>query len=111
VLHGTIHGPGYQGNAALGSTHVLAQGGFNLGFHVFAVEWTAESITWSVDGHVYNSVAPADLPPGTEWVFNNPFFIILNLAVGGHWVGAPDEATTFPQTMLVDWVKVHGNLD
>ena len=71
----------------------------------------AASITWSVDGHVYNSVAPADLPSGTEWVFNNPFFIILNLAVGGHWVGAPDEATTFPQTMLVDWVKVYGNLD
>jgi beta-glucanase (GH16 family) len=108
VLHGTIHGPGYQGDASLGSKHVLAQGGFHLGFHVFAIEWDEDSITWQVDGHTYHSIGSADLPRGTEWVFNKPFFILLNVAVGGRWVGSPDENTVFPQTMLVDWVRVHG---
>lgn len=108
VLHGTVHGPGYQGDLSLGTRHVLAQGGFHLGFHVFAVEWSEDSIVWQVDGHTYHTVTPADLPPGTEWVFDAPFFILLNVAVGGRWVGAPDENTAFPQTMLVDWVRVHG---
>jgi beta-glucanase (GH16 family) len=89
---------------------VLAQGGFNLGFHIFTVDWNEESITWSVDGFTYHRVTPADLPSGTQWVFNRPFFILLNVAVGGRWVGAPDESTTFPQTMLVDWVRVYGDL-
>lgn len=111
VLHGTIHGPGYQGNAALGSRHVLAQGGFQFGFHTFAIEWRPDSITWFVDGREYHSVTPAQLPPNTKWVFDHPFFILLNVAVGGRWVGDPDAATQFPQTMLVDWVRVSGPLD
>jgi beta-glucanase (GH16 family) len=111
VLHGTLHGPGYSGDDALSSMHTLAQGGFHLGFHVFAVEWTAQSITWLVDGYAYQTVTPADLPPGTRWVFDRPFFILLNVAVGGRWVGPPDGSTVFPQTMLVDWVRVYGALD
>ena len=51
---------------------------------------------------------PADLRPGARWVFDHPFFIILNVAVGGSFVGAPDASTQFPQTMLVDWVRVYG---
>ena len=110
VLHGSLHGPGYSGGGALTSSHVLAQGGFDLGFHEFAVEWNEEAITWLVDGYAYFTAAPADLPPGTNWVFDHPFFIILNVAVGGRWVGAPDETTAFPQTMLVDYVRVYGPL-
>lgn len=109
-LVGTIHGPGYSGNSAIGSTHTLAQGGFNLGFHVFAIEWDETSITWYVDGFAYHHATPADLPPGRAWVFNDPFFIILNVAVGGRWVGSPDASTVFPQTMLVDYVRVYGTL-
>lgn len=110
VLHGSLHGPGYSGSGALTGAHALAQGGFHLGFHDFAVEWTETSITWFVDGYAYFSVAPADLPPGTRWVFDRPFFIILNVAVGGRWVGSPDASTAFPQTMLVDHVRVYGTL-
>jgi beta-glucanase (GH16 family) len=110
ILHGSLHGPGYAGNTALTSTHVLAQGGFQLGFHVFAVEWAGDAITWLVDGYAYQTVTPADLPPGAHWVFDHPFFILLNVAVGGHWVGAPDASTEFPQAMLVDWVRVYGPL-
>ena len=110
ALHGSLHGPGYSGNGAISTTHTLAQGGFNLGYHVFAVEWTETAITWLVDDFVYHTVTPSDLPSGTTWVFHQPFFIILNVAVGGNWVGAPNASTVFPQTMLVDYVRVYGTL-
>ncbi len=110
VLHGSLHGPGYAGDDALTNRHTLAQGGFNLGFHVFAIEWSESGISWEVDGYNYHNVVPADLPAGTSWVYDHPFFILLNLAVGGRWVGSPDENTEFPQTLLVDWVRVYGNL-
>ena len=63
---------------------------FNDDFHVFAIDWDSSSITWSVDDHDYMTLGPSDLPSGTTWVFNHDFFIILNVAVGGNYVGAPD---------------------
>lgn len=108
TLVGSLHGPGYAGGNPITKKHILAQGAYNLGFHIFAIEWNENSITWLVDGFAYHSATPADIPAGTEWVFNKPFFMLLNMAVGGHWVGSPDEATVFPQTMLVDWVRVYG---
>jgi beta-glucanase (GH16 family) len=110
VLHGSLHGPGHYGDTAVTKKHVLGQGGFNLGFHVFAVEWSEDSITWLVDGYAYHTVTPNDLPPGATWVYGRPFFILLNVAVGGRWPGSPDETTVFPQTMLVDYVRVYGVL-
>ncbi|MEN8008040.1 MAG: glycoside hydrolase family 16 protein [Candidatus Krumholzibacteriota bacterium] len=110
VLVGSIHGPGHYGNSAISGKHVLAQGGFHLGFHEFAVEWNEDSISWFVDGYNYHTVNRADLPSGATWVYDHPFFIILNVAVGGRWVGPPDENTVFPQTMLVDHVRVYGTL-
>ncbi len=110
VLIGSVHGPGYAGNNPISTRHELAQGGFHLGFHVFAIDWDESGITWQVDGFTYFMVTPADLPPGTAWVFDHPFFFLLNVAVGGHWVGDPDETTVFPQSMLVDWVRVYGPL-
>ena len=110
VLHGSLHGPGHYGDTAVSKQHVLSQGGFHLGFHEFAVEWDEGSITWFVDGYAYQTVTPSDLPRGATWVYNHPFFIILNVAVGGRWPGAPDENTVFPQTMLVDYVRVYGTL-
>jgi len=109
-LHGTLHGPGHYGNNAIGAEHTLAQGGFHLGFHVFAIEWDESGIDWYVDGFRYHSVSPSDLPAGAEWVYDHPFFMILNVAVGGRWVGDPDQDTEFPQTMLVDYVRVYGEL-
>jgi beta-glucanase (GH16 family) len=110
VLFGTLHGPGHHGDDAISKKHVLDQGGFHLGFHEFAVEWNEDSITWFLDDHAYHTTASADLPPGATWVYDQPFFIILNVAVGGRWPGAPDENTVFPQTMLVDYVRVYGAL-
>ncbi len=110
TIHGSLHGPGYAGGAAITAAHAIAQGGYDLGFHNYAIEWDEGSITWFVDGYAYLTVGRADLPAGAAWVFDRPFFILLNVAVGGNWVGPPDDSTVFPQAMLVDWVRVHGEL-
>ncbi|MBD3336964.1 MAG: family 16 glycosylhydrolase [Candidatus Eisenbacteria bacterium] len=107
VVHGSLHGPAYSGAGAVTGRFILPGDGFDAGFHTFAVEWKEGAIAWFVDGQVYQRRTPADLPPGGRWVFDHPFFILLNVAVGGSFVGAPDSSTQFPQTMLVDWVRVY----
>jgi beta-glucanase (GH16 family) len=106
TVHGTIHGPGYSGSGGLGAAYTLANGQvFADNYHTFAVEWSPSAITWSVDGATYETRTPADVG-GNKWVFDHPFFLILNLAVGGSWPGDPDSSTSFPQTMTVDYVRV-----
>ena len=107
IVHGTIHGPGYSGAAGIGSSFSLTSGRFADDYHLYAVEWEPNVIRFYVDSHLYATLTPADLPQGTKWVYDHPFFVILNLAVGGDWPGAPDNATVFPQTMLVDYVRVY----
>jgi len=107
VILGTVHGPGYSGGSAVGTRYTLPGANFNDDFHVFAIEWSESRITWFVDDVIYRVITPADLPAGGRWVFDHPFFVILNVAVGGNFVGPPDESTIFPQTMLVDWVRVY----
>jgi beta-glucanase (GH16 family) len=107
VILGTVHGPNYSGSNSVGTRYTLPGANFNDDFHVFAVEWSESRIAWFVDDVQYRVVTPADLPPGGRWVFDHPFFVILNVAVGGNFVGPPDESTVFPQTMLVDWVRVY----
>jgi beta-glucanase (GH16 family) len=80
-------------------------GRFDGGFHTFAVEWSVNQITYLVDDIPYQKIAPGDVTG--DWVFNHAFYVILNLAVGGDYVGAPDASTSFPQTMLVDYVRVY----
>jgi beta-glucanase (GH16 family) len=107
IVHGTIHGPGYSGGAGIGSSFSLASGRFADDYHLYAVEWEPNVIRFYVDSNLYATRTPAELPRGTKWVYDHPFFMILNLAVGGDWPGAPDNATVFPQTMLVDYVRVY----
>lgn len=108
VVHGSLHGPGYSGGNARTKAYTLPNGGrFDSGFHVFAIEWKANQITWLVDNVPYQVLTPSNLPSGTRWVFDHPFIIILNLAVGGNYVGPPDGSTVFPQTLLVDYVRVY----
>ncbi|MFL6208517.1 MAG: family 16 glycosylhydrolase [Pyrinomonadaceae bacterium] len=108
VVHGTIHGPGYSGGQGLGAAYTLPQGRrFADDFHIYAVEWEPQALRFYVDGQLYETRTPADLPAGTRWVYDHPFFILLNVAVGGSWPGSPDATTVFPQTMLVDYVRVY----
>ncbi|WP_061296183.1 glycoside hydrolase family 16 protein [Herbidospora cretacea] len=104
TVYGTVHGPGYSGGTAVG-------GNRNTGapladaFHTYRVDWSPNLIIWYLDGSEYFRVTPSSLR-GNAWVFDHPFFMILNVAVGGYWPGYPDGTTQFPQTMLIDYVRV-----
>ena len=106
-VRGTLHGPGYSASESIGASYSLPSGDrFADDFHAFGVEWSENSIAFFVDGTKYSEVTPDKIPAGTTWVYRHPFFLILNVAVGGGWPGYPDATTTFPQNMLVDWVRV-----
>ncbi|NOT48783.1 MAG: glycoside hydrolase family 16 protein [Acidobacteria bacterium] len=108
IVHGTAHGSGYSGGNGLTGLYTLpANAMFADDFHVFAIEWSPNEIRWYVDGANYKTATPKNLPAGSVWAFDHPFFIILNSAVGGGWPGSPDNTTVFPQTMLVDYVRVY----
>jgi beta-glucanase (GH16 family) len=108
TTYGTTHGPGPGNYPGVGLSGAFNGGApMGNGFHVYATEWSASSVSFSVDGNVYWTVTPSQLPAGATWVWNQPFFILLNFAVGGNWPGSPNGATSFPQQMLVDYVRVY----
>jgi beta-glucanase (GH16 family) len=108
TVHGSMHGPGYSGGNPLTGVYTLPTGQrFADDFHVFAVEWEPNVVRFYVDNALYETRTPADLPAGTHWVYEHPFFLLLNVAVGGDWPGSPDQSSVFPQTMLVDYVRVY----
>ncbi|MEV6968375.1 family 16 glycosylhydrolase [Hamadaea sp. NPDC051192] len=107
TVHGTIHGPGYSGCCGLGGGYTLPGGqSFADAFHTFAVDWEPGAVTWYVDGIQYSRHTSAETN-GNPWVFDHPFFLILNVAVGGNWPGSPNASTVFPQTMTIDYVRVY----
>lgn len=105
VTHGTVHGPGYFGGNAKTKAFGLLTGRFDMDFHVYAIEWGEDYIDFFIDDFLYQRIQPNDLTG--EWVFNKPFFIILNVAVGGNYVGYPTTGTPFPQSMIIDYVRVY----
>jgi beta-glucanase (GH16 family) len=108
MVHGTIHGPEYSGGKGVTAAYSLPIGRrFADDFHIYAVEWRPHRIQFFVDGNLYTTILPTSLPPGARWVYDHPFFIILNVAVGGSWPGNPDGTTPFPQTMQVDYVRAY----
>ena len=110
VNHGSAHGPGYSGGSSISTVYTLPGGAkFSDDFHVFAIDWAPQSIAWSVDGNVYRTIRPGSLPAGAPWVFDKPFYLILNVAVGGTFPGNPNGTTEFPQEMIVDYVRVTGS--
>ena len=107
VNHGSLHGPGYSGGSPLTGIYTLPAGQkFADDFHTFAIEWEPTAVRFYVDDNLYQTRTPADLS-GKRWAFDHPFFVILNVAVGGNFPGNPDDTTTFPQTMTVDFVRVY----
>ncbi|MDY3351419.1 glycoside hydrolase family 16 protein [Riemerella anatipestifer] len=105
VVHGSLHGPGYSAGNAVTKSYGLKNSRFDADFHVFSVEWKKDQIDFFVDGYLYQRVMAKDVPG--EWVYNQPFFLILNTAVGGNFVGFPTDGTTFPQKMYIDYVRVY----
>ena len=110
MVHGTIHGPGYAGLGIGGPLTLPAGAAVADDFHVFAMECEPDRITWFMDGRQYFTLTPKGLPEKGVWVFNQAKFLMLNLAVGGNWPGDPDATSTFPQRMLVDYVRVYEKL-
>lgn len=109
-VHGTVHGPGYSGGGGIGKAHTLPDGkAVADDFHVFAVDWEKDKITWSMDGNTYFTLTADQLPAGRKWVFDHPHFILMNLAVGGNWPGKPDATTVLPQRLVVDYVRVYSS--
>lgn len=105
---GTIHGPGYSGADGIGKTLVLPSGGFDQDFHTFAIDWDPDKIVFLVDDQPYQTITRERVKPHGPWNFDDhPFFLILNLAIGGGFVGSPDATTPFPATMLVDYVRIY----
>jgi beta-glucanase (GH16 family) len=105
TILGTVHGPGYSAGQSISKSYTLKNGRFDTDFHVFGIEWGPSYVNFYVDNVLYNQITPADVTG--EWVFNKPFYILVNLAVGGNFVGSPNSETVFPQTMLVDYIRVY----
>lgn len=105
IINGTIHGPGYSGGNPISKSFTLINNRFDKDFYLFAVEWDKDKIDFFVNDYLYQRINYSDVPG--EWVFNQPFFIILNLAVGGNYVGFPTDQTPFPQKMIIDYVRVY----
>jgi len=106
IIHGSVHGPGYSAGNAVTDSYRLTNGRYDTDFRIFAIEWGPDFIRYYVDDTLYNEITPDDV--NGEWVFNdNTFYIILNVAVGGTFVGPPSSLTPFPQTMMVDYVRVY----
>jgi beta-glucanase (GH16 family) len=103
INYGSYHGPGING----GGTYKLPGGAsYTSDYHIFAVDWDHDSVRYSVDGHVYETLYRANVS-ASQWVFDGPFFLILNVAVGGKWPGSPNASTVFPEKMWVDYVRVY----
>jgi beta-glucanase (GH16 family) len=103
---GTLHyGPG-PGSTYMSRNYSLANGSFNDEFHVFSLEWKQDQIKWLVDGALYGTISKADIG-GNNWPFNEQFFFIINLAVGGNFSGNPDASTVFPQWFIIDYIRIY----
>ncbi len=102
TVYGTIHWD-YNGYATYGGSTTVSS---PTSYHTYTIEWTSSYIKWFVDGVQYHEANIANSINGTE-EFHKPFFILLNLAVGGNWPGAPNSSTVFPAQYKVDYVRVY----
>lgn len=105
IIHGTLHGPGYSGGNPITKGYALVNDRFDADFHIYAIEWDQDKIDFFVDDYLYQRIERSDVPG--EWVYDQPFFILLNVAVGGNYVGFPTAQTPFPQKMIIDYVRVY----
>jgi beta-glucanase (GH16 family) len=107
TVHGTVHyGPDWPNNRHPGGFYTLDEGTFADDFHLFSIEWEQNEIRWFVNGELYFRITPEDLQPH-PYPFNARFHLLINLAVGGNWPGSPDDTTEFPQSLILDYVRVY----
>ncbi len=102
-----VHGPGYSGATPFAHSNSLAGAVLSDDFHIFAVEWDSAGVAFFVDGTAHYVVTRAAIQQYGKSILDQPFFLMLNLAVGGHFDGDPQSDAIFPATMLVDYVRVY----
>ena len=109
TVHGSLHGPGTTSHTSDATSTLTLPSGQNLAdaFHLYAVEWEPGVVRFYLDSNLYATFTQSRWPAGGAWVFDHPFFILLNVAVGGNWPAPPNSTTVFPQQMLVDYVRVY----
>ena len=112
TVYGTVHGPGYSGAKGISKPYRIldeSQKDFSQTFYTFALEWDENEIRWYVNDVNYHKVSKETIENRymAKWVFDKPFFLILNVAVGGYWPGYPDQTTKFPQAMYIDYVRIY----
>lgn len=106
LVHATVHYDGGFGHQFTGQAHaVTGTGSYQDEFHVFSLEWEEDEMRFYMDDEHYFTFGAADFT-GANYPFNEEFFFVMNLAVGGNWPGYPDDSTLFPQRMVVDYVRV-----
>lgn len=105
TVYGMLHGPGYSGRQGVSRSH-RPESGLVDDFHVFRVDWQQDRVRWYVDGQDFGTLTPRDLG-GRPWAHDHPFFLLLNVAIGGEWPGDPDNSTPFPATLLIDYVRAY----
>jgi beta-glucanase (GH16 family) len=106
TIYGTVHGPGYS---TYFGTYKLPHGAFADDFHVYALQWDPNHLYFFMDGINYYTLNRASVKNQQDWVYDHPFYIILNLAIGGTWPGNPDSSTVFPQKMYISYVRFYTN--
>jgi beta-glucanase (GH16 family) len=111
MVYGSLHAPSFADGTSDASKGTPLPGNKNYAddFHVYAAEWEPGIVRFYVDANNYATFTQSDWPKGGRWVFDHPFFIILNVAVGGDWPKNPDATSQFPQQMLVDYVRVYSH--
>ena len=108
AISSAIHGPGYSGSTTpFVHASTLERGSFAADFHAFAVEWDSTRVQFFVDDVLHYTIARAEVERRGAWVFDQPFYVIVNLAVGGTFDGDPKSETILPATMLIDYVRVY----
>lgn len=105
TMYSTLHGP-IDGSSTTQQAQIVSTlPDLSTDYHTYWVRHLENQITVGVDGTTLGTLTPDSLPAGATWVYNRPMQVIMNLAVGGAWAGAPDGSTQFPANMSVDWVR------
>jgi beta-glucanase (GH16 family) len=108
VVHGSLHGPSWASSAVNTTTGERDVGpALQSGFHIFEADWSDQAIAFSVDGFTYFTATRADVTQKGAWVWDQPFYLLLNLAVGGNFPGNPGPSATWPQRYVIDYVRVY----
>ena len=107
VSHSSLHGPKRDGQPYSITSQRQATEDLSAAFHVYAATWTPGGIDFAFDGKTFFTVSKQAVQAEGDWVFDQPFYLLLNVAVGGTWPGPPSAGTRWPQQMIVDYVRVY----